>query len=233
MHTENVNYIRNVRYDAGLFPYCMLPHITMTDKPKKTSKILSEIVEDCVEDGTVTVSEFLGKMGHRALALAILVFALSAAVAGVVPGFSTIMAIPIMFMSLQMVLGRHTVCLPGNIRNKHISPKLIRSALAQSIPTLRWIEKFLRPRLFFLTHPYVERIVSLIIFLLAGILALPIPGGNFLPSMGISILALAMLERDGLLILAAIILVGFAGSVMIDLIVEALHTMTELLHWIF
>lgn len=193
----------------------------MTKAPKKTSKIIAEIVEDCVEDGTVTVAEFLGKMGHRALALAILVFALSAVVAGVVPGFSTLMAIPIMFMSIQMVLGRRTVCLPKKIRDKEISPKLIRGALAQSIPTLRWIERFLCPRLLWLMHPHIERVVALIICVLAGILALPIPGANFLPSFGICVLSLAMLERDGVLLLLAVALVMLTGGVMIDLVVAA------------
>ncbi|MDX2072905.1 MAG: exopolysaccharide biosynthesis protein [Alphaproteobacteria bacterium] len=205
----------------------------MHQKPKKTSQIIAEIVEDCVEDGTVTVEEFLAKMGHRASALAILVFSISAVVAGIVPGFSTLVAIPILFMSLQMALGRRSIFLPKDIREKQISPKLVRGALARSIPTLRWVEKFLRPRLLFLTHPVVERVVALVVCMLAGILALPIPGGNFLPSFGISILSLAMLERDGLLILAAIGLVMLTGGVMIDLIVQTFHYVMILLNSIF
>lgn len=205
----------------------------MTQKPKKTSQILVEIIEDCAQDGTVTVAELLDKMGHRALAMAILVFALSAVVAGVVPGFSTLMAIPIMFISLQMALGRRSVFLPKKIREKQVSPKLVRGALAQSIPTLRMVEKFLRPRLVWLTHPYVERVVALIICLLAAVLSLPIPGGNFLPSFAISILALAMLERDGLLILASVGLVMLTGGVMIDLIVSAYQYASQLLWEIF
>jgi hypothetical protein len=214
-------------------PFVRIKEILMNHQTKKTSLIIAEIVEDCIEDETVTVDEFLGKMGHRAIALAILVFSLSAVVAGVVPGFSTLMAIPIMFMALQMVLGRNTVALPKNIREKHISPKLIRGALAQSVPTLRWVEKFLRPRLLVLTHPMAERLVALIIFILAGVLSLPIPGGNFLPSIGISILALAMLERDGLLLVLAVALVLLTGGVMIDLIVQAGHYAYALFDSIF
>ncbi len=203
------------------------------EKLKKTSKIISEIVDECVEDGTVTVEEFLGKMGNRAQAIAILVFSLSAVVAGVVPGFSTLMAVPIMFISLQMAVGRHSIWLPASIRSKEISPRVVRGALAQSIPALRWIEKFLRPRLSFLTHAYIERLIALIIVMLAGMLALPIPAGNFLPSFGISILALAMLERDGLFVLAAVGLVVLTGGVMIDLITQAFHLSLQLLQSLF
>lgn len=205
----------------------------MQHKPQKTSQILIDIVDECEEDGTVTVGEFLDKMGRRAQAMAILVFSLSAVVAGVIPGFSTLMAVPIMFMALQMAVGRRSVYLPRNIYDKQVSPRVIRGALARAIPTLRKVEKFLKPRLPWLTHPIVERLVALIICMLAGILALPIPGGNFLPSIGISILALAMIERDGVLVLAAVGLVFLTGGVMIDLTVQAFHYASNLIQWMF
>ena len=205
----------------------------MKNKPKKTSLIIAEIVESCVEDGTVTVGEFLGRMGHRALAIAILVFSISAVVVGVVPGFSMLMAVPIMFMALQMAMGKNSVYLPKRIREKHISPKHIRGALFQSIPALRWVEKFLRPRATWLTTGMCERIIAGIIVILAGILALPIPMGNFLPSFTISLLALAILERDGVLLLLTMGTLYFTGALMIDLIQQATHVVMQLIHGVF
>lgn len=205
----------------------------MTEKPKKTSRVIAEIIADCLEDNTVTVEEFLGKMGHKALALAILVFAISAVIAGVVPGFSTLVGVPIMFIAGQMVLGRNTVFLPKKIREKQISAQVIRGALAQSIPTLRWIEKFLRPRAAWLTSGVSERAIAAIIVILAGILALPIPGGNFLPSFTISLLALAILERDGVFLLLTVGTLFFTGGLMIDLIVAAFRYAAQFLQGIF
>lgn len=205
----------------------------MTSKPKKTSQIIAEIVEDCVEDGTVTVAEFLEKMGHKALSIVILVLSISAVVAGVIPGFSTLMAVPIAFIAMQMVLGRNTVFLPQRIREKHVSPKHIRGALAQSIPTLRWVEKFLRPRLIWLTNGISERIIAGIIVVLAAILSLPIPAGNFLPSFTISLLALAMLERDGVLLILTIGTLFFTGTLMIELIIQASQLATNIVQGIF
>ncbi len=205
----------------------------MIEKPQKTSKVIAEIVEDCVEDGAVTVAEFLEKMGHKALSIVILVLSISAVIAGVIPGFSTLMAVPIMFIAMQMVLGRNTIYLPKNIREKLVSPKHIRGALAQSIPTLRWVEKFLRPRLVWLTTGIGERVIAAVILVLACILALPIPAGNFLPSFTISLLALAMLERDGVLLLLTIGTLFFTGALMVDLIVAAFQYASQLLQGIF
>lgn len=194
----------------------------MKEKPKKTSEIIAEIIEECSEDGAITVEDFLKKMGNRAQAMAILVFSLSCVVAGVIPGFSTLTAIPIMLIGMQIVLGMKSVWLPHNIRDKTISPRVIKGALAKSVPTLRMVETFLKPRLSFLTHPYVARFIALIIVVLAGLLALPIPGGNFLPSIGISILALSIVERDGLFVLLAVLLVAGSGTLMIDILTKGI-----------
>ena len=178
-------------------------------------------MDECCEDGNITVAELLKILGNRALALAILVFSISAVIAGIVPGFSTIMAMPIMFMAIQIVFGQRRLYLPDTIRSKEISPKIISGALAQSVPTLRKVEKYLRPRLLLFTSNMFQRVIAIVILALAGILALPIPGGNFLPSFTISLLALAMIERDGLLVLFTILTLFFTGTLMIELIAQA------------
>lgn len=194
----------------------------MSKRPQKTSQLIAEIVESCLEDGTVTVEEFLVKLGNRVHTLAIFVLAIATVVAGVVPGFSTLAAVPILFIAMQMMIGRDVIWLPPSIRTKQISSRVIRGALAQSIPTLQLVEKFLRPRWSFLVGPYAVRFLAFIMVLLALILSLPIPAGNFIPSMGISILALAILERDGLLVAVSLAAVFLVSGVMIELIDKAI-----------
>jgi hypothetical protein len=193
----------------------------MTEKVKRTSKIISDIVESCVEDGVVTVDEFLKKMGLRAQSIAILVFAISAAVAGIVPGFSTLMALPILFIAFQMAIGGKSVGLPKNIRDKKISPRIIRAALSRSAPLLLKLECFLRPRLLMLTNPIAQRLIAIIIMVMAVVLLLPIPGGNFIPSITIALFALAILERDGYLLIAILGMLALTARLMIGLIMQA------------
>lgn len=205
----------------------------MTGKAKRTSKILAELSDSCVEEDAITVEQFIEKLGHRAQALAILVFSLSAIIAGIVPGFSTLVGVPIIFIAIQIVLGRSGIGLPKKIRQKPISPSLVRGSLQRALPTLRKVEKFLRPRLTLLLHPVAERFVAFIIMVLAIILSLPIPGGNFLPSMSIAVLALALLEKDGLLLLLAVGSIFFTGGLMIELIDQAIIYTGEFIDWLF
>jgi hypothetical protein len=205
----------------------------MTTQSHKTSDIIEDIIRDCDDDGIITLEQFLERLGRRVHAVAILVLALSAVVAGIVPGFSTITAIPIMFISLQMMLERRAIWLPKQVREKTLSPRIIHGALTRSVAPLKRIETFLKPRLLPLTSPLAQRFLGLLIFVLAGILSLPIPAGNFLPSMAISLMALAILERDGLLVLGVGLMVALTGGLMIELIVQAGHYTSSFFHWLF
>ena len=81
------------------------------------------------------------------------------------------------------------------------------------VPWLTRAEKLLRPRAALLARPPMEYGVGLICLLLACVLVLPIPLGNTLPALAISLLALGVLERDGLWILGGIAASAVAGTV--------------------
>ena len=67
-----------------------------------------------------------------------------------------------------------------------------------------------------------ERLVGLFLLVLAIVLTLPIPFGNWLPAFAISIIALAIVEKDGVAVLIGIVLgvIGLfiAGAVVIGLV---------------
>ena len=87
-------------------------------------------------------------------------------------------------------------------------------ALPASIPTLRRVEVLIRPRLDPLTQFPVTILVGLQTLLLAFILVLPIPFANWPPAMTVTMTALALLQRDGLLMLLTIpAAIASAGSV--------------------
>lgn len=69
---------------------------------------------------------------------------------------------------------------------------------------LRWLEKLVRPRLTIVTdHPITTVFTGLQLVLLGILLALPIPFTNYLFAGLLMVYALALLERDGALMLIA------------------------------
>lgn len=194
---------------------------------KKTSEILKEIVSRCEQPGPISVGEFLNLLGDRAFCLAILVFSLpnSLPVPGI-PGFSTVTGVPIIFMAAQMVMGRQVIWLPAAVANKSFSRAMLGKLIEKALPSIIWLEKFLRPSWEWLVEGFGERVVGLFILVLALILSLPIPGGNFLPGVSMSLLCLCMLEKDGKK-LAVALAAGVASFVVM------LKVVTAFFGWLF
>ncbi|MDO9219084.1 MAG: exopolysaccharide biosynthesis protein, partial [Lacisediminimonas sp.] len=79
----------------------------------------------------------------------------------------------------------------------------------------------------------MEYVVGLMCLVLAVVLALPIPLGNMLPALGIAMLALGILERDGYWV-AAGLAVGagalvFVSGVVFAMIKAGLFLLTQML----
>lgn len=87
------------------------------------------------------------------------------------------------------------------------------SVVRRIVPWLAKAEKLLKPRANVLTRPPVEYVAGFVSLVLAVILMLPIPLGNTLPALAISVLALGVLERDGVWIALGFLASAVAGAV--------------------
>jgi hypothetical protein len=85
----------------------------------------------------------------------------------------------------------------------------LRKIIHIGLKGLAHIEKISKPRLDILTTRHYERLAGMIIFVLAFLMALPIPLGNFPLGVAITVLALAITEQDGLLMI-----IGWIASVL-------------------
>jgi hypothetical protein len=93
--------------------------------------------------------------------------------------------------------------LPNFIDERPLKRRQLADAFQKLIPWLQRVEKVSRPRLTFLFGPVGDRVIALVCFLLSLILILPIPLGNMAPAAAIAVFGLAMIQRDGILALAA------------------------------
>ena len=199
----------------------------------RTSVILHRMLSGGSE-GDISVGEFMAQLGERAFALAILIFALpnSLPLPGI-PGFSTLTGVPIILLGLQLAIGQEVIWLPKKVAQQRFSRSSLYKIIEKTLPFIIWLEKFLKPRFLWIGHPVGERAVGLVIVVLALILALPVPGGNFLPGLSICILALAILERDGLIGALGLLFVASTMVFMIKLIIGAFHIALKWSEYVF
>lgn len=157
-----------------------------------------EAITQGFADERVTVGEFVDHLEGHAIGIVLLLLALPMCVPNV-PGISTIFGVLLLAPSIQLMIGSQRLWLPRYLRTRSFSREALAKTISAAAPTLRWAEKIFRPRAQALTGFPFTAFFGLQTLILALVLILPIPGGNWPPSMAIAIMSLALMQRDGLM----------------------------------
>jgi hypothetical protein len=126
------------------------------------------------------------------------------------PGTSALLGAPLLFLAAQLAFGMRP-WLPRLVAERSMPRAHFVALITRATPWLARAERLLRPRWSALCRPPAEYLVGGVCLLLSLIVFLPIPLGNMLPALAICLLALGILERDGLWVLAG--LLGAAAGV--------------------
>ncbi len=179
------------------------PHRRAKPERKRLSTMLEELARDETRE-RIAVSDLVAAMQVRAYGALLLIFALPN-VLPAPPGTSGLLGLPLLFIATQMMLGRMP-WFPQVIAARSMSRADFGKLIERVSPLVARAERLLQPRLMWLTDPAVERGVGAVALVLASILVLPVPFGNMLPAFTICILALGVLERDGVWIIGGLVL---------------------------
>ena len=200
------------------------------------SRPLSAVLRDICDDGDeqVTLGEIVHRFGPRAFGALLFVIAIPNLLP-LPPGSTTVLGMPIMILSPQLAIGVRRPWLPRWLDHKPIRREYLRRAIERVDPTLRRIERVSAPRLPWVFGPVGERLAGLACTALALVLILPIPLGNILPSVTIGLFGLALVQKDGLLALAAWLLTAISAGVLVigfGAAWLALKTVLQFLGWL-
>lgn len=194
------------------------------------SAILRELAGD-VQRPRVSVADLLHALSDRALAALMFVFAFPNAFP-MPPGTSAVLGAPLVFLAAQLMLGKEA-WLPRAIGNRSMPRGAFQAIVSRMSPWLERFERLLRPRLVVLAAPPAEYVVGFVTLVMAIILVLPIPFGNIPPAISMAMLALGVLERDGVWITLGLVVAGIAlfmaWGVLYGLLQAALYVLSGLL----
>lgn len=172
---------------------------------------------------TVSLEWILAQLHERAFGLFLLVLALPCCIPFLY-GIPQIVSLPLMFVSAQIFLGRRAPWLPKSLAARRVSTAGLSDLARRAGPWLRRIEAISLPRLGTLTQPPVDRLVGLALVLFSASIMVPLPGTNTVPGFAVVIVAMGLLQRDGVLV----ILGGIIGTAWISSLVFAGATLASL-----
>lgn len=190
------------------------------DEPprRRLSEVLEDIAHDPLRD-RISIADLVTAMQGRAFGALILIFALPNVIP-TPPGTSAILGLPLIFLSAQLMLGR-LPWLPAFIANRSLERGAFATLVSKMNPVLARAEKLLAPRLTFMVAPAMQQLIGVGLLVLSVVLALPIPLGNMLPALAMTIICLGILERDGLWVILGVI-VGIVSLIVVWGVIWAL-----------
>lgn len=177
------------------------PAVSTVERFVPASEMMTHLAAE-IGQGHHSVGEFLDRLDARAPGLLLLILALPMCVPNI-PGISTVFGILLVAPSVQMMFGRSSLWLPERVRSWTFSGRTLAAALRFSVPFLRWVERFTRPRLSWTMRWPFTGLVGLQTLTMALVLILPMWGANLIPGIAVSITGLAILQRDGALMMCS------------------------------
>ena len=186
------------------------------DRPLPLSQRLAEIVE---EDGAdrLSFSELATQLHSRAWGGLLAIFAAINAIP-LPPGVNIFFAIPLLIVSAQMAFGRASPWFPSRIDRRGVTKEELRRLVAK----IQWVEvrveRMFKPRLATLTGPAATRLIGVVCFILALMTTLPIV--HVAPAAVIVLFGLALVYRDGALVIAAAV-AGVVGAAIVVFLIDS------------
>lgn len=150
----------------------------------------------------LTLAEISAALGERSGLLLTLFLSVIAMLPSPGLPIGAIFGFAVVVLAIGVIPGRATVALPRRVAAWRLPRRVLDGVLRRAVPTLRRVERRLRPRIGWAVSGGGALAAAVMLMLQGVLLALPIPFGNAAPALAIAALALGLLTGDGLGVLA-------------------------------
>jgi len=171
-----------------------------THEPRTTELLRGAL--DAHTGETITLGDFIDPLGERAFGFLVLALALPNFIP--VPiGVGGVMGVLVILIGLQMLFGLEHPWLPNALRRRGLARTSVERFVKRVTPLLRWLERLCRPRWESLARHPLHRVSGFLLVLTGFALALPIPFTNYPFGLLLVAFAVALIERDGVVLAIA------------------------------
>lgn len=188
---------------------------------KKSNKPASDVLSDAMGQyhaDYVTIGELMYALHERGFGLLMVIFVLPNSVPiPMPPGMTSLFAVPMVFLAVQMIMGRESAWLPTWIERRRLRRTTVAKVISVAAPKLKKIEKLMRPRWTFAATETGEKVIGVFCMIFAISIAIPLPWTNFVPGVGALIMSLGLLSKDGVTVIIGC-MIGIIGTLLTVLI---------------
>ena len=174
------------------------------------SHLLTSIIND-IHGDTITLRKLLERCGREGMLLVCAIACLPFLIPVSIPGVSTVFGAAIVLLSTALFLDR-LPWLPQRILDKELDANKLKPVLHKGVGMVGKLDRWLQPRWSGLTTSPMQRVNSAVLVFGGLLLMAPlglIPFSNTVPAVGILLLTVGMMQRDGVFVL-----LGYLGHVL-------------------
>lgn len=163
--------------------------------PRRLSEELREILATAHAD--VTIGDILKGVDKRSFGLVMLLFSFPIAIPATPPGVAIPFGLVVIALAAQVLAARRIPWLPRRIMAGRVRGRM--GKFFEAIPRfVARLERLTKPRaLWVYEHPNSRRFVGVTTLLAGTAMLVPIPGVTSLAAFGVSLIGLGMIEEDG------------------------------------
>ena len=138
-----------------------------------------------------------------------------------VPGVGTVLGLGMAALATAMWRGHASVCLPRRVAQLELSRPWAQRVLTMLASAYAMAGRFAKARMSHLACAGWRSWTAAAIGLMAFIVVLPVPFGNWLPALAIMLMGLGLVFRDGVAVVLGLFTAGLALVVTVGLILMA------------
>lgn len=185
--------------------------------------ILDELSDTTSEQRRVSVDCLVEAFGHRGTGALLFVPAvMEMSPIGGIPGVPTTLALIVLLFAAQIVLGRSHMWLPGFLGERTLAARRVERAVEAMRPLAARLDRWFHGRMTWLVTGIAPRVAAVLCMLLT--LTVPplelVPFASSAPMAAIAAFGLALLVRDGALMVLASVLSVVALVVLVNVVLR-------------
>ncbi len=199
------------------------------------SQILVQLKEALTAE-RICLSDIIEHFHERGIGFLLFIFALPAALPLPGLGVNLIIAAPLLILTAQQAVGRHSVWIPETMKRKSVSRARFVGMIDAALPSVGKIEKLVKPRLSFITHGLFSKLIGVCGLIMALSICVPLPLTNTVPAMGIALMSIGVVMRDGVAVIVGamlglawvfilVFIIGFLGMEGLDIMKETIKSL--------
>ena len=182
--------------------------------------LLKRIREISQNKEDISVGEIMEMVGGRSYGPLLLLAGLVtlAPVIGDIPGIPTILGAIVFLFSAQLLYGKEHFWLPKFLLNRSVSGKKLKKGIEWLESPARVIDKLLKPRFTLLVKDTAVYVIALMCLLIASVMPIMefVPFSANVAGAALTVFGLALIARDGLLLLVALLFTGGIVAIIIN-----------------